>query len=126
MPTISKLPLQNLIDDREISITHEYKIFESNLGDGYRQLAANGINNEVRTVSIKYKNLRPSDYKKVMDFVRALKGVTPVYYTVPGEKQQSLWTVDPSFQSQSTATASYDKSMIIRSITLTLRSYNAY
>lgn len=123
--TTQKLPLQHLIDDRDVNITYEYKIFESNLGDGYRQLAPNGINNETRTVSIKYKNLKPSEFKKVLDFIRSLKGVTPVYFTVPGEKQ-SLWTVDPSFQTSQTVIANYDKSLIIRSITLSMRSYNAY
>lgn len=125
MPVIQNLPLQHLIDDRDIQITHEYKIFESTLGDGYKQLAANGINNETRTVSIKYKNLRPNDYNTVLNFIRALKGVQPVFFTVPGETL-SLWTVDPAFQSVSTITASYDPSLIIRSITLTLRTHYAF
>lgn len=124
MPTRT-LPLQNLIDDKDVTISHEYKIFESNLGDGYKQLAPNGINNETRTVSIKYKNLRPNDYNTVLSFIRSLKGVTPVYFTVPGESA-SLWTVDPAFQSISTITTSYDPSLIIRSITLTLRTHYAF
>lgn len=125
MPIIQNLPLQNMIDDRDIQITHEYKIFESNLGDGYRQLAPSGINNEVRTVSIKYKNLRPNDYNTVLNFIRALKGVQPVFFTVPGESL-SLWTVDPSFQSISTATSRHDPSLIVRSIQLTLRTHYAF
>jgi len=120
--TIDALPHQNLIDDKDLSISYEYKIFETTLGDGYRQLAPNGINNEVRTVTLTYKNLRVTEYNDVIQFIRALKGVKPVYYTLPGETQ-SVWTVNPNFTSTQIAISG---EKIIRSITITLRNYYSY
>lgn len=122
---ILHLPQQVLIDDRDQEVSYEYKIFESNLGDGYRQLAANGINNETRVVSLSYKNLRPTEYNEVLSFVRSLKGYQPCLYALPGEAA-SLWTVDSTFSTSQTAISNSDPTLIVRSIKLTLKTYYAY
>lgn len=121
--TIQKLPLQNLIDEQQLSVSYTYRIFEAGLGDGYTQQAPNGINNESRKVSITYKNLRASEFNKVLTFLRGLKGVTPFSMKIPGEKTSSVFRLIPDTLSTSiTAIAQYDESYIVRSITFTAQS----
>lgn len=122
MPTYQTLPHQELIDEQSISISYEYKILQSNLGDGYESIAPNGIRNEIRKVSLVYKNLRPTEFATVEAFIRAQRGSGVIMYSLPGEGS-THWRIEPSFSTQYIGIATYDPSLIVRSISITLKSH---
>lgn len=122
MPTYQTLPHQNLIDEQSISVSYDYKILQSNLGDGYESLAPNGIRNEIRKVQLTYKNLRPAEFNTVESFIRSNKGSGVVMYSLPGEGAVH-WRIEPAFSTQYIGIAHYDPTYIVRSITITLRSH---
>ena len=70
---IETLPLQQYISEDQSS-TYKYRILNAEFGDGYSQTAPDGINNEIREVTVMYKNLLPTEYNIVMNFLRGLRG----------------------------------------------------
>lgn len=87
--TIRTLPLQDCIAEG-YSQSAKYSVLEAKFGDGYKQVAPNGINNKRLTWSITYKNLDEDTFATVMDFIDSLKGSEPFYATPRGSVQQ-VW-----------------------------------
>lgn len=123
--TLRKLPLTQYIDHDNSTISYSYRVLSAQFGDGYEQIAPDGPNNEVRTWSVTYKNLPKSEFDYVIGFLRSLKGAEPILAMAPGEYSNTKWRlVKDSLSTSVTAIANYDSSIIVRSITLQLRSVN--
>lgn len=119
--TIETLPLQEYIENEQTS-TYKYRILNAEFGDGYSQTAPDGINNEIREVTVQYKNLKTTEYETVIGFLRGLKGAYKFKFTPHGETEQ-VWKVVPeSLQTTVTAISYTDSSKIYRSIAFTARS----
>lgn len=89
------LPLQNYLDDEQ-GVSYEYRVLKTQLGDGYSQVAPDGINSEMRKVTFTYRNLEIADFNTVMTFLRGLKGVTPFKATLHGEAAATTYRLDPA------------------------------
>ena len=81
------LPLQDHIAVG-YALSHKWSVLTAQFGDGYKQVAPNGINNKRSTWTITYKNLNEEKYNTVMNFLDSLKGTetfeaTPRGYTGP-------------------------------------------
>lgn len=124
--TLRNLPYTNYIDHDNSTISYSYRVFSAQFGDGYEQIASDGINNENRIWTVFYKNLPKSEFDYVISFLRSLKGVEPILAIAPGEYSNTQWRlVKDSLSTSVTAIANYDSSVIVRSITFSLRSINA-
>lgn len=121
--TLRQLPLTQYIDHDNSTISYSYNILKSSFGEGYEQVAANGINNEHRTWSITYKNLPKDAFETVISFIRSLKGVEPILATAPGESIATQWRiVKDSLSTSVTGISRNDQNIIVRSITFQMRS----
>ena len=100
--TIETLPLQQYISEDQSS-TYKYRILNAEFGDGYSQTAPDGINNEIREVTVMYKNLLPTEYDTVMNFLRGLRGASKFKFSPYGETEQVWKMVPDSLQSTVTA-----------------------
>lgn len=118
------LPLQDMLDDEQ-GVSYEYRVLSAQFGDGYAQIAPDGINNEIRKVTFTYRNLEISDFNRVMTFLRGLKGATPFKVKLHGETQQTLYRLDPaSLTSTVTAKHRNDTSVVHR--TIQFSAYTCY
>ena len=114
---VQKLPLQQYLADDQ-SVAYKYRIMTASFGDGYAQVAPDGINNESREVTFRYQNLTIQDFNKVMNFLRALKGVTPFSVKLHGENATQNYRLNPqSLQTSVTAKHMTDASIVYRTIT---------
>lgn len=122
--TIQTLPLQDYLDDEQ-GVQYEYRLLKAQFGDGYSQVAPDGINNEVRKVTFTYRNLEISDFNRVMSFLRALKGATPFKATLHGETAATAYRLDPaSLTTTVTAKHRVDSSVVHR--TIQFAAYTSY
>lgn len=123
--TLRNLPYTNYIDHDNSTISYSYRVLSAQFGDGYEQVASDGINNESRTWTVFYKNLPKSEFDYVIAFLRSLKGVEPILAMAPGEYSNTQWRlVKDSLSTSVTAIANNDQTNIVRSITFSLRSVN--
>jgi phage-related protein len=60
----------------------EFVVASANFGDGYKQLAPLGINNDVQTWTVVFTGSR-TEAQEVLDFIRAHAGAVPFYWTPP-------------------------------------------
>ena len=123
--TLRNLPLTQYIDHDNSTISYSYRVLSAQFGDGYEQISPDGINNESRIWTVFYKNLPKSEFDYVIAFLRSLKGVEPILAIAPGEYTNTQWRlVKDSLSTSVTAIAHNDNSVIVRSITFSLRSVN--
>ena len=118
---IETLPLQQYISEDQSS-TYKYRILNAEFGDGYSQTAPDGINNEIREVKVMYKNLLPTEYNIVMNFLRGLRGASKFKFSPYGETEQVWKMVPDSLQSTVTVISYLNTSKIYRNISFTARS----
>lgn len=124
--TLRQLPLTQYIDHDNSTISYSYRILSAQFGDGYEQVAPDGINTENRTWSITYKNLPKDAFDTVISFIRSLKGVEPILATAAGESIATQWRiVKDSLSTSVTGISRNDQNIIVRSITFQLRSVHA-
>lgn len=115
--TVQKLPLQQYLADDQ-SVTYKYKVLTASFGDGYSQVAPDGLNNETREVTFRYQNLKIQDFDKVMKFLRGLNGVTPFSVKLHGETTTGIYRLNPnSLQTSVTAKHMTNSSIVFRTIT---------
>ena len=112
------LPLQTYIDTG-YSQNIKYAVFSAQFGDGYKQTAANGINNKSVKWNVTYKNLNETNFTTLMNFIDELKGAEPFYATPRGSTQQTWCLYDNEIQVTETAVSELDGS-VYRTVTFTV------
>lgn len=65
-------------------MSHKWSVLKAQFGDGYKQIAANGLNNKRSTISITYKNLNEEKFDVVMNFFDGLNGAEKFEFTPRG------------------------------------------
>lgn len=72
--------------------TESYRVLTAQFGDGYKQQAADGINNVIQTWSLTFKSTSLATIQAIRGFLKAKGGYKKFYWTPPlGE--QGLYTV---------------------------------
>lgn len=56
------------------------RILQAQFGDGYRQRAADGLNNMLRNWSVAFNNRSKAEAQAIIDFFKARQGVTEFTY----------------------------------------------
>lgn len=80
------------IKPSESSVRPEIKILEAQFGDGYTQVAPDGLNHIRDVLTLSWKMLRPAQADQIETFLRAHGGTTPFYYTISDTVTQKKWT----------------------------------
>lgn len=80
--------------ERNVDIDNKYRVIETQFGDGYRQVAADGINNEETSYKIRV-NAKTKQAKEIMEFFRKLGGYNSFLWTPPLGEQGLFRTTDP-------------------------------
>lgn len=71
----------------------EVKLLEADFGDGYTQVAGDGINNIRDVVTLKWSGLSQAEADAMFAFWTSQGGgVNPFYYTLPGQTTPTKWT----------------------------------
>lgn len=60
------------------------RVLVAQFGDGYKQRAADGLNNQLRTWSWSFNNRSLTDASDIIDFLKAKGGVTEFTHDLPG------------------------------------------
>lgn len=112
------LPLQNYI---AVGYTqsHSWSVLKAQFGDGYKQTAANGLNNKRSKISITYKNLNEDLFAIVMDFFDSLNGAEKFEFTPRGSATLVCIIGDNEMTITETA-AQFDTDLTWRDISVTL------
>lgn len=69
-----------------------FRVLTAQFGDGYKQSAGDGINNEVNSWPLTFKGLE-HEIKPIRDFLRSHKGYKPFYWKPPLETEAFLFEV---------------------------------
>lgn len=62
--------------------TKKFRVLSAQFGDGYKQRAADGINNKSQSWSLSFTG-RKADVQPIMDFLDARQGYQSFYWTPP-------------------------------------------
>ena len=68
--------------ERDVDTTIEYRVIETQFGDGYKQTSADGINTKNESYTIKVHG-RENDIKEIMAFFDAHGGWKSFFWTPP-------------------------------------------
>lgn len=88
----------------------EVKLLEAEFGDGYTQVAADGMNHIRRIVTLKWDCLLPDQAEAIMSFLRSKGGCEPFLYTVADDSTQVRWTCKEfsrTYETPNTVTATF-------------------
>jgi len=70
------------------------KILKADFGDGYTQMAADGLNNVSYTLTLTWESLVPTDASVIMSFLAGQGGYQPFYYRVSDTTSPDRFTCD--------------------------------
>jgi phage-related protein len=79
----------------------EFRVLEAAFGDGYTQVAEDGINNESNDTSLVWNNLTTAEANAIILFFQARKGAESFYYQIPGSTVVRRWRCKSYSTSQS-------------------------
>lgn len=82
--TLPSLPLPDL----PIKETPEYKVSETQYGDGYKQIAQDGVNATTWRVDLSWSNINQSERDIIVTFLQAHAPAVPFYYTTTNRPQR--------------------------------------
>ena len=68
------------------------RVLRAEFGDGYTQSAPDGLNHILRSISLKWSKLTPTQANTILDFMVGKGGFTPFYYTPSDELVALKWT----------------------------------
>ena len=89
---MAALPSETSVSRADATAT--FARWASRLGDGYRRLAAHGINNNRETYRVTYVRMPHAEAATLVAALKALNGVTSVDWTPPDEVTSRKWTVE--------------------------------
>ncbi len=72
------------------SVQRQIRTKENTFGDEYEQTILNGINAEVRTLSLRWENLLPAQAAQITQFLSAQK-TKPFFWQSPYDTQTGKW-----------------------------------
>ena len=72
------------------NVQRQMRTKENSFGDGYEQTVLDGINAEVRTLSLRWDNLLPSQAAQITQFLSAQK-TKPFYWQSPYDSTVGKW-----------------------------------
>lgn len=70
----------------------EFKVLESDFGDGYTRATGDGMNNIRRIVSLTWDWLTAVQADEIETFIRSHKGAQAFLYTLADSNEQLKWT----------------------------------
>lgn len=77
----------------------KFKLLKAEFGDGYTQIARDGVNHIRRVLALSWEVLTPTQANAIVDFMLAQGGDTPFWYTPSDETTPVKWTcADPSMK----------------------------
>lgn len=91
------------------------KLHVAQLGDGYSQRSAAGLNNTVESVSVLFERRRPAECAQIMAFFHRHSGGQAFLWTYPGEAEPKKWMCSkrskprPDGPSAATITATFTR-----------------
>lgn len=88
-----RMPLQDYIHERS-SIATKYRVLSARFGDGYEQVAKDGINDRDDVWTISFNALNEADAKTLFKFLDLVGGHTAFRATPRGERE-GLWRLVP-------------------------------
>lgn len=80
-----------VLPSRDTEINTEVKLKTIDFGDGYEQVAPDGINHMRRTVSLKWEMLLPDQAEAMVKFFREHGGYKSFYYTLSDTLTPIKW-----------------------------------
>ncbi len=77
----------------------KFKLLKADFGDGYTQVARDGVNHIRRVLTLNWDLLTPTQANAIWSFLIAQGGDTPFYYTPSDESTPLKWTcIEPSMK----------------------------
>lgn len=70
----------------------EFKILDTEFGDGYSQPTPNGVNHMRRSVDLKWDALLEAQKDDIIDFFVHMQGTKAFYFQPYGERTARKWT----------------------------------
>ncbi len=83
--------LPDVARDRRSRLSERPRVLEAKFGDGYRQVAADGVNHIDRTFEAVWRAVPIADLDTLVAFFRARGAVEAFEFTLPGETAARLW-----------------------------------
>lgn len=75
-------------------IEHQLALIKTSFGDGYGQVAPNGLNHIRKSVTYRWDGLTLEQARELESFFVARKGVEPFTYRLRGESSDRKWTCE--------------------------------
>lgn len=72
----------------------EIKLLKADFGDGYTQIAPDGLNHVRRVLTLGWDMLLPWQKDEIVAFLEARGGYEPFYYTPSNEDEPVKWTCE--------------------------------
>lgn len=69
----------------------ELRVLEANFGDGYRQVAADGLNSVRARWSVVWENYPQDDVFILAKFLKERRGFESFLWTAPGDEEEKRW-----------------------------------
>jgi len=92
--------------------TGTFRVRSAQFGNGYRQVAGDGINNETQSWPLTFRGSE-SDITEILNFLREAKGATPFNWTPPlgeaGLYTCATWGLTPHGAGIYTLTATFEQ-----------------
>lgn len=83
--------LPDIVVSRGSNLRERVRVKKAKLGDGYTQVATDGINHIEMTYEAKWETRLLTELATLVDFLRARGGVKVFAFTVPGEATPRQW-----------------------------------
>ena len=72
-------------------LDEEARVLETKFGDGYKQTAADGINNIGGNLPLEWRNITTAQANTLIAFFRGKAGYLPFRYKIPTESAAWVW-----------------------------------
>ncbi len=79
------------VNPTDVDVTVEPRVLTANLGDGYQQRAADGLNTMPKTASLAWENLTIAEANTIENFFLGKGGHTAFTFTIPKESTSLKW-----------------------------------
>jgi len=85
------LSLPDIAPSHSSRLTERVRLREATFGDGYVQVAADGINNTQREYRVEWRGAKRTDADALISFFRQLEGLGGFAYTLSDESAARTW-----------------------------------
>ena len=109
----------NYYPDNNSSEKYKNRVLAAQFGDGYQQMAGDGINNELEKWALNFSNRPKAQVDAIRAFLVARAGVESFYWTPPGETALSppkRWLCKNGFERNRVSPTAYNISFEIERV----------